>query len=336
MKLTIKILLNCIFLLLLSCNSAEESPYPELILQNENLSLIPARATAVSFVIGNNAYIALGRTAGHGSAGYTDIWEYNINTKTATAKADFPGTGRVGAIAEIVDGKAYIGLGFNPEKGVYDATSRLDDFWMYDATNNTWTQKASFPKRTNGETSPVVASVSFVYQKWVYVITDFDTYSFSKEVWRYDTQNDKWEQLKSFPGRHRTGAVLCNNSQRYFFGTGYVVDNMNDWWEYFPATDSWKERKPLPDKGRYNAVAFSVDNRFFVSAGRRFGGTLTDGIMYDDILEYDADKDVWYKRGKLPTGGRENAIAFVLNHKAYIGFGENEGLIYNDLWSFNP
>jgi N-acetylneuraminic acid mutarotase len=153
MKLTIKILLNCIFLLLLSCNSAEESPYPELVLQNENLSMIPARATAVSFVIGDNAYIALGRTAGHRSAGYTDIWEYNINTKTATAKADFPGTGRVGPISEVVDGKAYIGLGFNPEKGVYDATSRLDDFWMYDATNNTWTQKASFPKRTNGETS---------------------------------------------------------------------------------------------------------------------------------------------------------------------------------------
>lgn len=332
----LKTLLYCCILLLHGCNSAEDSPYPELVLQNENLSLIPERATAVSFTIGDKAYIAFGRTAGHGSDGYTDIWEYNPATKTATAKTVFPGTGRVGAIAGVVDGKAYMGLGFNPAKTVYDATGRLDDFWMFDPANNSWTPKAGFPKRTSGETSPVVASVSFVYQKWVYVITDFDTYSFSKEVWRYDTQTDKWEQLNSFPGRHRTGAVMCHDGQRYFFGTGYVVDNMNDWWEYFPATDTWKERKPMPDKGRYNAVAFSVGNRFFVATGRKFGGSLTDGIIYDDILEYDANKNGWYKRGKIPTGGRENAVAFVLNNKAYIGFGENEGLMYNDLWSFNP
>ncbi len=65
---------------------------------------------------------------------------------------------------------------------------------------------------------------------------------------------------------------------------------------------------------------------------------MTGGHVKSDILEYDAIRNVWYERGKLPASGRENAITFTIGNKAYIGFGdvgENESLeILNDLWSF--
>jgi len=55
-----------------------------------------------------------------------------------------------------------------------------------------------------------------------------------------------------------------------------------------------------------------------------------------DLFEYDAMRNVWYERGTLPGGGRENAVAFVVGGKAYIGFGENDQGMLNDLWSFTP
>ena len=63
---------------------------------------------------------------------------------------------------------------------------------------------------------------------------------------------------------------------------------------------------------------------------------LLNKSVKDDVVEYDAGKNVWYLRGVLPGGGRENAISFVINGKGYIGFGENDEGVLNDLWSFEP
>lgn len=83
-------------------------------------------------------------------------------------------------------------------------------------------------------------------------------------------------------------------------------------------------------------MGMSIGNRYFVATGRHFAGNLTGGHLKDDVVEYDAGKNVWYLRGVLPGGGRENAISFVINGKGYIGFGENDEGVLNDLWSFEP
>ena len=120
-----------------------------------------------------------------------------------------------------------------------------------------------------------------------------------------------------------------------FFGSGYKTDNSNDWWEYYPESDSWKQMRNMPE-GRENAVSLCVNNRFFVSTGRFFGGNLTVGHLNPDILEYDAIHNIWYNRGEIPNGKRENAITFTINGKGYIGFGENDSAVLNDFWSFEP
>lgn len=53
-------------------------------------------------------------------------------------------------------------------------------------------------------------------------------------------------------------------------------------------------------------------------------------------MEYDAISDKWSKVGYFPGGGRENAINFVLSNKVYMGFGENESEVLDDLWCFEP
>lgn len=312
-----------------ACNDTVESPYPSLQFSQVSTISNNGRASAVSFVINGNAYVALGRSASRSGA-LNDCWEYDPVNNRWTVKARFPGIGRVNGIAESVNGKAYVGLGFDLTRGIYQEVAQLKDFWCFDPQTGSWMRKADFPaSSTNG-------CVSFVIGKFVYAGFGFTGATFTNELWKYDTEKDTWTQLKYTGVTRRTGSVVCSDGEKVFFGTGYNTRKENDWWEYFPATDSWKKRKSMPGSSREFAVAFSVNHRFFVATGRHFAGNLTGGELKDDVLEYDAVKDLWYNRGTLPGAGRENAVSFVLNGKAYIGFGENDQTVLNDIWSFEP
>ncbi|MDD3322740.1 MAG: kelch repeat-containing protein [Paludibacter sp.] len=326
-----KLILYVVILIFLSCNNAVESPYPDI--SFERVATMPGngRSSAVAFSINGKGYVALGRDP-NGTA-LKDCWEFDPTTSISwTEKNEFPSVGRVKAVAVVVGNKAYIGLGYDNTIGVYtDRNAYLKDFWEYDPSNNyTWTQKDSFPSFATD------ACVSFEYKGQIYIGAGFNGYGFTNEFWKYSPENDKWTRLNDIPVDGRAGAVLCKGENHIFFGTGYRTLNANDWWEYFPDTDSWAKRKSLPDNGRENAVGMTINDHYFVSTGKHFGGTLTTMHFFQDILEYDASRNVWYERGKLPAGGRENAISFILNGKGYIGFGDNDNHVFNDLWSFNP
>ncbi len=312
-----------------ACNNAVESPYPNISFKKMNSLPGNGRSAAVAFAVNGKGYITLGRNSS-GEA-LNDCWQFDPSTESWQQKDSFPGIARVKALAVTVEDKVYVGLGFNNKFGVYsDQSAYLKDFWMYDPANDTWIQKDSFPG------SGTDACISFEYNGNIYIGSGFDGHGFSKELWKYITTDDTWSRLENMPLDSRVGSVVCKTGNRIFFGTGYRTLNENDWWEYFPETDSWKKRKSMPDNGREDAVSLSIGNRLFVSTGKHFGGTLTRGYFYNDILEYDAIRDVWYDRGKLPAEARENAISFTINGKGYIGFGDNDKQVFNDLWCFEP
>lgn len=312
-----------------ACNNAVESPYPNI--SFEKITTMPGngRSSAVAFSINGKGYVALGRNSS-GEA-LKNCWQFDPVTVSWVQKDSFPGTARVKAIAVTAGEKVYVGLGFNNKYSVYsDKSAYLKDFWLYDPENDIWTQKDSFPG------SATDACVSFEYNDNIYVGGGFNGMGFSKELWRYNPATDTWSRLKKMPFDSRVGSVVCKTGNRIFFGTGYRTLNENDWWEYFPENDSWEKRKAMPDNGREDAVSLSVDNRIFVSTGKHFGGTLTRGYFYNDILEYDVTRNIWYNRGKLPAEARENAISFTIDGKGYIGFGDNDEQVFNDLWCFEP
>jgi N-acetylneuraminic acid mutarotase len=314
--------------LFLSCNEPVKSPYPVISFEKKTTLPGTGRASAVAFVIDGKGYVALGRTATRSGA-LNDCWQYDPALDSWSPKATYPGIARVKAMAAVVDGKAYVGLGYNISDGVYTG-GNLQDFWKYDPVTDSWSQAAGFPSTATD------ACVSFVLSNFIYVGEGFNEHSFTNEFWKYNTLNDSWTRLKDFPGDYRMGAVICAGTDHIYFGTGYRVGNYNDWWEYFPATDSWKQVKAMPDNGRVNAVSLAINNRYFVSTGRHWGGDLTGGHLISDIMEYDAIRNVWYDRGEIPAGARENAIAFTINGVGYIGQGENDTQIFNDFWSFVP
>ncbi len=317
-------------LFLFSCNDAAVSPYRPIQFFKKSVMSGIGRSAAVSFVINGKGYVALGRNADK-SGQLNDCWEYNPDSDRWTEKATFPGVARVKAIAATVNGKAYVGLGFNLDYFVYsDRNAYLKDFWMYDSVSDSWIRKADFPSfATDG-------CVSFEYENKIIVGSGFNGYSFTNEFWSYDPEADKWTQLNNFPGFSRFGAVACTNGNHVYFGTGFHTNSQNDWWRFSPSNGNWKKLKSLPVDGRDNAIALTINDRFFVATGMHFAGDLTGGRTFSDILEYNAEHDVWYKRGDIPTGNRANAIAFVIDGTGYIGFGDNDSTVINDLWSFKP
>ncbi len=327
LRKAISVLIYIIFIY--SCNSPANSPYPSISFKKTNSIPGNGRSSAVAFVINGNGYVALGRDSLN--VAKSDCWEYNPVEDKWNEKTSFPGIARVKAVAVVVSGKAYVGLGFNPDYRVYsDTIAYLRDFWMYDPIADNWTKRADFP---SGECD---ACVSFQFGNAIYVGSGFTGYGFGQEFWKYNPDTNSWIQLHEFPGAARSGAVLCTNGEHVYFGTGYNTYNDNDWWEYFPANDTWKALKSIPDNGRENGVSFSINNRYFVSTGRQFGGNLTGGHVKSDVMEYDAVRNVWYNRGSIPDSGRENAIAFVINGKGYVGLGENDSRVLNDIWCFEP
>lgn len=312
----------------LSCHDATDSPYPPISFQK--IATMPGigRASAVAFAANGKGYVTLGRDD-NPTDSLKECWQYDPSSDSWSKKTIFPGVSRVKAMAAVVNGKAYIGLGYKPYVSTY-VNGNYKDLWMYDPALNTWTQKANFPSTATD------ACVSFVLNNCIYVGEGFNQDDFTNEFWKYDTEFNTWSRLNDFPGDFRAGATMCADNTHIYFGTGYRTGNYNDWWEYYPATDSWIQRKTMPDNGRVNAVSININHRFFVSTGRHFGGNLTGGHLISDIVEYDPTRNVWYKRGNIPNGGRENAISFIINGKGYIGQGENDSKILNDFFSFEP
>jgi len=326
------LLIACTFLALIfsACiGIPADSPYPDISFTPKSVMSATGRASAVGFAIDGKGYVALGRTA-YKSGQLKDCWEYDPTPDTWTQKANFPGKARVKAVGVGLNGKGYVGMGFDINCPFYSDTAHLKDFWCFDPKLNTWSRKADFPSKYTD------ACISMVYKNEIYVGFGFDGWGFSRYFFKYTPEQDKWTELNWFPGPERVGGTMCTDGEKVYFGTGFDTYNQNDWWEYFPATDSWKALTRMPDTGRENGVSISINNRYFVTTGRHFAGDMTGGGVKSDIMEYDPIRKVWYKRGDIPTSGRENALVFSINGKGYIGFGENDSTVLNDFYSFEP
>src|SRR2546429_791079 len=91
-----------------------------------------ARANAVSFVIGDKAYVT-----GGSSANQFDTWQYNSSNNTWTQKADFAGSCNARAVAFSIGTKGYVGLGRGLNGG-------CKNFSASATTAECWTRGSSF------------------------------------------------------------------------------------------------------------------------------------------------------------------------------------------------
>lgn len=171
---------------------------------------------AAGFAIGNKGYIGTGDNAGNGQGCLSDFWEWDQATNTWTQKPSFPGTPVYGGVGFAINGKGYIGTGYN--NGVV-----YDHFYEWDPVTETWTPKADVggPAR---------------YQAFGFSI---GTRGFIgagspgvNDLWAWDQATDTWTPAASFPGEATnvsTGVALN--------GKGYVCGGQTltgQFWEFVP------------------------------------------------------------------------------------------------------
>ncbi|WMN11600.1 cadherin domain-containing protein [Marivirga salinae] len=217
------------------------------------------RTEAISFVLGGEAYIGLGRNE---TGLLQDFLKMDISDNSTLPVSPLPGPARKNAIAFVLNQKAYVGLG-EDAFGNY-----LKDMYQYNPMDNSWTELNEFAGAAR--TSPV----SFVIDGKAYVGTGYDGTNALADFYQYDVATDSWTATAAFSGEKRREAVAFVINGKAYVAGGFYVDGttfqLSDAQEFDPNTESWKEVVSADiNLGRNNATAFVYGNDAYLTYGSK-------------------------------------------------------------------
>lgn len=282
------------------------------------------RSNAVSFSIGNYAYVGLGFD---GDDELRDFWRYDPALDFWQRVDSFPGIARRAAVAFSIGNKGYLGTGFNADL----QDEELNDFWEFNPEaprGQQWTRKADFGG------SARYNAVGFAISGKGYIGTGYDG-NWLKDFWEYDPSKDTWRQIVSPGGQKREEAVAFVIDDKAYLGTGrnngsYVYD----FWMYDPSKGIWTQKLDLDEEsdysiGRNGAIAFSANGLGYILTGN-------NGTTLGTVWEYDPASDIWMEKTELEGSVRLHATGFAVNGRMYVTTGNAGGTRLDDLWEFKP
>jgi len=288
----------------------------------------PARASATSFVVGQNAYVCLGRTALK-SGFLKDLWVFDSQATSPDSvwirKTDFPGLPRVKAIAGVIGKIAYVGMG---AIGPYDINNQYNDFWAYDTEHDTWSRKKDFPGVGRNDLFCAVVNNA------LYVTMGYSSIRWEYETWKYDPLTDEWTQMPDSP-YDASGVAGFSLGNSFYVGSGFTGYNRKVLYRFQPDNQSWTRMTDLP-KGRTLSSSLAIDGKGYILLGRYWNGAQNGGGLLSDIIEYNPASNTWTERGLFPGGARQNALAFSIGENGYVLMGEDESTCKPDVWVFRP
>lgn len=285
------------------------------------------RSEAVSFVIGDTAYIGTGFD---GTNRLGDLWAYDPIQNFWHQRADLPGATRSSAVAFTAAGKGYVCTGYN-------GLDKLKDVWQYNPATNSWVKKNDFAGSARYD------AVGFGVSDLGYISTGYDG-NYLKDFWQYDPATDSWSQLLSMGGSKRSGAVAFVYNNKAYVCTGSnngSTSGVNDLWVFDPsATPIWTEKRKISNVSsdayddayaiiRNNAVAFVMNGKGYVTTGE-------NGSVLNDTWEYDFTKDEWTKKTAFEGVARTGATAFSVSDKGYVLTGRSSSTPFDDIREFFP
>ena len=239
-------------------------------------------------------------------------------------KNNFPGGARTAAVSFVIGNDAYVGTGRNSNDAV------LRDFWKYNSVSNTWVEIASLPAEAAAREGATAFSID---GKGYIGLGSNDKQSgaaeFYKDFWRYDPATNQWETIAEFPGRDRKNGISFVVDGKAYVGAGRWFVNttsnyLEDFYAYDPAIDQWTIKEKVPQQGGASGVAFIVNNVGYFGTGKYRANDAPKDTNKDDLFSYSFEKNEWTDTiTDNNILSREEATAFVINGKAYIGGGLN-------------
>lgn len=244
-------------------------------------------------------------------------------------KSSYEGVTRSGAVGFVIDGKAYVGTGYNGDKW-------LTDFYQYDADKNNWYKKADFPGVARS------SAVAFTINGKGYVGTGYDGKNYLKDFYEYDPSSDTWTQIADFTGSARFQATAFSIDNYGYVGTGYDGNYLKDFYAYDPTTNTWLQKASSSGDKLINAFSFVIDGKAYL------GGGTNNSILNTELWEYDPLNDSWTEKNDLLDDDNDNdendegyaiarslGVTFVIAGKGYVLLGTRSTLDAT-VWEYNP
>lgn len=276
----------------------------------------PARSEAVSFVIGNFAYLGTGWDGLN--TRYNDFWRYDPTQNIWSQVTSMPdNTQRSSALAFATNNKGYVGTG-------YDGFNYLNDFYEFDPVLNAWTKKKDFAGSARYE------GVGFGIGDFGYAGTGFDGSNALKDFYKYDPSSDTWSDV-GFSGNKRYGAVTFTYNNKGYLVTGVNSGTMQtDFWVFDPASDTakWSELNHISNYSsdafddsyttiaRWNGAAFVIGNQAFLSTGE-------NGVYLTYTWQYDIANDLWTEKTPFEGPATTGACGFSVGGLGFVGTGRS-------------
>jgi len=183
-----------------------------------------ARNGSATFTIGNKAYVC----GGNASTAFYFVYEYDPNNNNWTQKSNIGGSlniKRAYMPGFAIGNLGYIGTG-------NDGSSDQKDFWQYNPSTDTWTQKADFGGGVRN------FAVGFSIGNKGYMGMGSDGSSDKKDIWEYDPSTNTWTKKMDFPGNARSALGGTSIGSKGYIGLGVALhgggSRYNDFWEYCP------------------------------------------------------------------------------------------------------
>jgi hypothetical protein len=301
------------------------------------------RSEAVSFTIGNYAYLAGGWD---GINRYNDMWQFDpTDSGIWTQMASMPALNREGgttkrssAVGFSVNGFGYLGTG-------YDGRNFMNDFWQFDPVADSFVQKADFAG------SPRFEAVGFGIENYGYLTTGYDGLNPLKDFWRYDPSADVWIPKPSMGGEKRYSAVAFVRLNKAYVVTGLSYGSpVNDFWRYDPSqpdTSAWVQLNHIANVNtgafddsytnivRWNAAAFVILGQD-TSQDRAFISTGENGAILTATWEYHFTTDLWDEKTPFAGSARTGAVGITVQNRGFLGTGRNNTVPLDDIREFFP
>lgn len=277
------------------------------------------RTQAVSFVLGEHAYVGTGKNV---DGPRKDFWQYTPVTDSWKKIADFPGEARFGAVSFTANGKGYVGTGSSAVN-----VQGYKDFYAYDPISDTWEKVADFAGTAR------IGAVAFSLNGKGYVGTGKDIHTEKEDFFEYNPQLNQWKQIAAVAGAKRMDATGFSIDGKGYLAGGYITNEYkSDLWEYDPAVDTWtvkiEDNQLLAEKR--SAAGFTLENFAYLVHGEDL-----------KVLGYNPADNTLTERntfgGKQPK--RTGLIAFSVNNLGYAGFGDYttffDNVFYKDVYVFD-
>lgn len=288
-------------------------------------TVLPAgnRNGAASFVINDEGYMVGGFQATR--AIVNETWAFSGQWNP---KADFIGPARHTAVGFAIDGKGFVGTGF-------DGSDALKDFYSYDAGTDTWEQIADFPGNAR------FGAIAFALDGYGYVGLGQDptgmTYS---DLYRYNPATDEWEFVPTDFTWAKAYSFVFVIGNKAYIGGGLDNGQYPEEFHSFDGTN-WERLADLNrndndhtyDVRRHSTAAFAIGNNGYIVSGRAQNGVI------NNVWKYNPSSDSWSNEHQAFQGSaREKAVGFTLDGKGYVttGSDSNGANFFRDNWQFTP